>query len=113
MATPGLGTLIEGTVKPEDLIPRFLEALGQYAPHRAEVLRSIYPATIQTIESGEPPEHLSHMHEGAWEKRHTTAVNMLLYDLFEALNEVAPEGVYFGAHDADGADYGFWPAEED
>jgi hypothetical protein len=112
-ATPELGTLSEGTMRPEDLIPRFMDALGQYAPHRADALRAIYPVTIQTIETGTPPEHPSDLHEQAWEHRHETAAQMLLDDLFEALNEIAPEGAYFGAHEGDGADYGFWPAPEE
>lgn len=32
----------------------------------------------------------------------------LLSDLFDELNNFAPEGYYFGAIEGDGADFGFW-----
>ena len=28
--------------------------------------------------------------------------------LFDALNDHAPDGYHFGAHEGDGSDYGFW-----
>ncbi len=33
-------------------------------------------------------------------------------DLWDKMNDVAPEGEYFGAHPGDGASYGFWKSED-
>ena len=33
-------------------------------------------------------------------------------DVFELLNDIAPEACTFGSHEGDGADFGFWKLEE-
>ena len=34
--------------------------------------------------------------------------SLLVSDLMEHLNSMAPTGYYFGAHEGDGADFGWW-----
>lgn len=36
----------------------------------------------------------------------------VLYDIENAINDCCPSYVYFGAHEGDGADYGFWADTE-
>lgn len=44
--------------------------------------------------------------EACWSEEE---MEYLLEELFDVLNEEAPEGYYFGAHWGDGSDFGFWP----
>ena len=81
------GTIIHGTMRPEDLIPAF----------RAELERIDAIAEGSIVPADDPESD-----DGQEE----------LIELFDALDRYAPEGMYFGAHPGDGADYGFWPIEE-
>ena len=95
----------EGTLRPEDLIPAFLHALearldevevrGHDTAHMRRYIREI-EERIETV-------------PGYYE---TDDANWDLAGLFDALNDYAPEGMRFGAHEGDGALYGFWPIEE-
>jgi hypothetical protein len=38
--------------------------------------------------------------------------HFLLTEIQDALELFAPPGAYFGAHEGDGADFGFWPGED-
>ena len=95
---PEPGTVSEGTTRSQDLIPKFLAVADEHAPVEAAALRALYPNTI---------EHLNDERHD-----HETARTMLVEDLFDVLDEIAPEGHYFGTHVGDGADYGFWPGED-
>lgn len=89
------GTVSQATMRPQDLIPTFLDELEALWPWKAAYLRREYP------------EYDDNLDDTAlfW---NSDAAMRLLPDLLDALNEVAPPFCSFGARQADGADYGFW-----
>lgn len=80
----------EGTLRSQDLIPKFLDVL--YA-NGGKLGYELLP------EIQEDPGH------PFWDSEES---GECVADLFEALNGLAPDGYYFGAHMGDGACFGFW-----
>jgi len=95
------GSVSHGTMRDCDLIPTFMDTLRDYAPAIAARITDEYGATF--IERCSDPNGLDYSLLGECERQ-----GYLLSDLFDALDDIAPEGHYFGAHEGDGADYGFW-----
>jgi hypothetical protein len=85
------GCWSEGTLRNEDLAPKFLDLLGDLDP----LASSYYRAEWETATG-----------DSEWQYD-------ILSDLFDRLNDFAPEGYYFGAHEGDGACFGYWQVEED
>ena len=85
----------EGTMRSEDLIPKFLNVLKTYAVDK-------YDAYVK-----ENPEVLD------LNGMDDETMGWVVDELFDKLDEIAPEGFYFAAHPDDGACYGFWEVEPD
>lgn len=83
------GSYSHGTMRPEDLAPRFMAILETVNPERAQELRKAQ------AEAGDGPD-----------------LDYLVEVLFDELQAHCPEGYYFGAHPGDGSDYGVWLEEE-
>lgn len=107
------GTVSEGTMREEDLIPRFLSVLAVLDKDRAESLIEEYKAEGFDYEDMVTDEYGTHYPFGQDDDRTYNLANEMTHALFDLLGEHAPEGYYFGAHPGDGADYGFWAVEED
>ena len=87
----------DGTLKPEDLIPKFLNALKNDETAHAKFLK-------------DNPEILEIQ---SWDDVDDETKSMLVDELTDALNDIAPDGYFFGASDGDGACFGFWQVDPD
>lgn len=106
--TPTIGTVISGTMNPKDLIPAFLRGLDHFgSAHLPDLndspLCALLDRNFQWIEEESSDldaieKYLSGK-DCQWD----------LEALFDALDDLAPEYSYFGTHEGDGSDYGFWP----
>lgn len=88
-----LGSVSHGTMRAEDLIPCFigvLHASGKRA--LANKYEREYNSLDMETSDGQD------------------IAADILSDLFDALDGQSPDYTTFGAHEGDGADYGFWPS---
>jgi hypothetical protein len=98
-----IGTISHGTMRSEDLIETFSDELREHASENGST-----QAYCNLLESCE--QWLSA--DSEWQEQAAELGANLVSDLFDALNEFAPSYCYFGAHEGDGSDYGFWPCIE-
>lgn len=85
-----LGTVSHGTLRIEDLIPAFREALTDQGGVPPEL----------SYDGGPTEEYWGgESEEAQWD----------LEELWDELNYLCPPYVYFGAHPDDPSDFGFWP----
>lgn len=94
--SPEPGTVIHATLRSEDLIPAFLDTLRFHDRKAAARVNASYQPERRRV--------------GFYE---TELAMFMVEDLFNALNDIAPAGHYFGAHPGDGSDFGFWECEPD
>lgn len=104
--TAELGSVSEGTLRSADLLEAFADALESLVQNNAEHWcgRQGTRDTMLAI---------------VWDARELDAeiesddvVGAMLDSLTEQLNYFAPAGATFGAHEGDGADFGFWTSDE-
>ena len=97
-----IGSVSHGTMREEDLIPTFLEKLRELDPQRAEEIQE----DVDKLELEQLAGYGTYYTEES-----KNDASWVLMELFDALEECAPEGCYFGSNPGDGADYGFWEWE--
>ena len=110
MKTAQLGTVSHGTLRPEDLLSTFASALEGLAFANGDTLslpenfrkRDRYARLI-----GEAQDAFASDGETLTEEGKDVASD-LISDLCDALQDFAPTGARFGAHEGDDSDFGFW-----
>lgn len=101
-----IGSVSSGTLRTEDLIDSFADALRELATasNNADHIALCEEADdVWEVSEGDyrdrPESELRAIEDNA---------DNVLEALQEALKEYAPPYCYFGAHEGDGADFGFW-----
>lgn len=84
------GSVIHGTLRSFDLVYAFIDELDFLGQDISEY------EYLDQIPEDDP----------FWDSEDA---RMLVEELMDKLNELAPEGYYFGVHPGDGSDFGFWP----
>jgi len=85
-------------MRPEDLIPAFLDCLELQETLSAADSRKCKEIRAQIEAEEDEVSEYYESEEAGW----------TLEDLSETLDSYAPPYFYFGAHEGDGCDYGFW-----
>lgn len=112
MRTADVGTVSHGTMRTRDLIDAFTQHLRWLYG-----LNEVYPRTgtlhARSRELIDEMRRVRVSYADRDDYYESEAACDHLDALFEILNEYAPPGHYFGAHEGDGSDYGFWPHGDD
>ena len=106
------GTVISATLRPEDLIPAFLNTLDDIKEAFSfdnSVPEADRVATIGRLDAEMGRIEQRMQQAGYWDSED---VEWDLEFLTDELGNFAPDGCYFGSHPGDGADFGFWQGEE-
>ena len=100
------GSVSEATMRPQDVLPAIMDILSQYHldayTNIATIIEDEFNATYFSL--------LDNENHSVWESE--TMSYLINEDAWNAMQEIAPEGHYFGSHPGNGSDYGFWPVEE-
>lgn len=100
-----------GTLRPEDLMVAYMEMLEQHWPEKAIGLK------LAMVNTGWPDDAAGRLilTEASIERalyQNPEDVSEWMSRMSEALDQIAPDGCYFGSHPGDGADIGFWVGED-
>jgi hypothetical protein len=98
-----MGSVISGTMRPEDLLPAFIDTVRGQRPLNREHSKDVTEIQRRIDRHYRKPEKSDYFIFDSADDD--------IERLFDILTEYCPQGFYFGAHPGDGADYGFWLSE--
>ena len=108
-------TVIHGTLRPEDLVQAFTDEYERLGGRPDDV--ALFRSHLLLPEGARFRCFSKTRFRGGWDgegyvysREEELAYD--LEDLYELLNELAPEGTSFGSHPGDGSDFGFWTYNE-
>lgn len=97
------GSISHGTMRPEDLVPIFIEKLEELNSNIMFNLRE-WRLIDKIINNSVVPLYL--------EEENSDLISLIMEELFDELDILSPADYYFGANEGDGTDYGWWSHED-
>ena len=105
MKYASLGSISSGTLRAADLLGTFADELEYHVQRNAEE----WCSDDGRKRRDELLALVTETRDGSIEDEGDLA-DAVLEELQDALGEFAPPYTYFGAHEGDGADFGYWPS---
>ena len=105
------GSISEGTLDPQDLITAFANVLKNLCDdnymYLSEFEQNIYRAVLYNVEELKMFVEANYSFFD-WKKIADNRAKTLVAELADDLRDFAPPDHYFGAHERNGALFGFW-----
>lgn len=105
------GTVSQATMRAQDVLPACMDVLAEYHPDKFnEIVYDIAYGLDDRFTQLQASMHYSDIladdDHALWQSEDCSFI--LNEDIWDAMQEIAPAGYYFGSHPGDGCDYGYW-----
>ena len=107
---PKIGSVSHGTMRSVDLLSTFADVLEDYIKANADDVLDALQTVLDDARALQAV--LGDGDDFDEDAANPDTLDAMVEELFDALDGIAPPYCTFGAHEGDGADYGFWPCLE-